>query len=320
MTINVIFFGTPDFAVPGLLALISTPGVTVKCVVTQPDKPAGRGGSIQASPVKRVAETHSIPVLQPRSIRKELPEFLEKLSTLGRFDIGVVIAFGQILPVEVLTFPRAGCVNVHASLLPRWRGAAPIHRAILAGDSETGVCLMDMEVGLDTGGVFATGVTTIQNSDTVGTLHDRLSELGASLLRENITKIVAKELPLIPQPTEGVTYASKISSEEARIDWRKSSQEIDRQVRAFNPYPGAYTLWQKKRLKILEGESIGDVESQTPSGEPGQITSAHSGRLEIVTGAGVYRVTSLQLEGKRRVPVSEFLNGNVVTPGATFGE
>jgi methionyl-tRNA formyltransferase len=320
MTIHVIFFGTPEFAVPGLNALIATKGVTVRCVVTQPDKPVGRGGTIQASPVKQVAETHGIPVLQPRSIRKELPAFLEKLSALGAIDIGVVIAFGQILPLEVLTLPKAGCVNVHASLLPRWRGAAPIHRAILAGDSETGVCLMDMEVGLDTGGVFATGKTTIESSDNVGTLHDRLAELGASLLKENITKIVTKEIPLVPQPSEGVTYASKITPEEARIDWQRSSEEIDRQVRAFSPYPGAYTIWQNKRLKILQGECVSSANTSHPSAVPGEVISAHSGRLEIVTGQGTFRVTSLQLEGKRRVSVSEFLNGNVIAVGATFGK
>jgi methionyl-tRNA formyltransferase len=320
MTIHTIFFGTPDFAVPGLVTLIATPGVIVRCVVTQPDKPAGRGGTIQRSPIKQVAETHGIPVVQPKSIRKELPGFLETISNFGPIDIGVVIAFGQILPLEVLSLPKAGCVNVHASLLPRWRGAAPIHRAILAGDSETGVCLMEMEVGLDTGGVFATGRTSIESTDTVGNLHDRLAELGASLLRENINKIAAKEISPIPQPLEGVTYASKITSEEARIDWEHPSEQIDRQVRAFNPYPGAYTIWQNKRIKILQGESISSSDLPNSSAVPGEVVSAHSGRLEIATGNGIFRVTSLQLEGKRRVSVTEFLNGNVIAVGAMFGK
>lgn len=315
---NVLFFGTPDFAVPGLQAILGIEGVKVIGVVTQPDKPTGRGGTVTPSPIKKVALDHQIPVLQPTSIRKELETFLANVAALGPCDIGVVIAFGQILPLQVLHYPKAHCVNVHASLLPRWRGAAPIHRALLAGDSSTGVCLMDMEAGLDTGGVYSSATTPIHENDTVGSLHDRLAQLGANLLTTDLAKIARGELTPIPQPSEGVTYASKITPQEARIDWSLPSTVIERTVRGFFPFPGAYTSWQGKRMKVLEG-CVSSPTTPTDS-TPGEILSAASDRFEIATGQGVYQITSLQPEGKRRMSVAEFLNGNVIVTGARLGE
>lgn len=313
---KVLFFGTPDFAVPGLKALIATPSIQVIGVVTQPDKPSGRGGAVTPSPIKNVALLHGIPVLQPKSIRKELDTFLGDVHALGPCDIGVVIAFGQILPLQVLHYPAAHCVNVHASLLPRWRGAAPIHRAILAGDEVTGICLMDMEEGLDTGGVFSTATTPITEDDSVGSLHDRLADLGAKLLASDLERIARKELKAIPQLNEGVTYASKVSAQEAQINWNLSSAEIDRAVRAFFPFPGAYTLWQGKRLKVLQGRGNA---LPHPTSAPGEIVSATTDRLEIATKDGIFQILTLQPEGKRRMSVTEFLNGNVIVTGARLG-
>jgi methionyl-tRNA formyltransferase len=312
-----LFFGTPDFAVPALEALLSIPKMSVVGVVTQPDRPAGRGGHLHASPVKTVALSKNIPVLQPTSIKKELPDFLEQLAALGPVDIGLVIAFGQILPKAVLEYPRQGCVNVHASLLPRWRGAAPIHRALLAGDTQTGVCLMKMDEGLDTGGVFVQAATEISLEDTGGTLHDRLSLLGASLVAEHLSKIVDSQLITVPQVTDGLTYASKLTAAEAQIDWSRPADEIVRLIRAFNPFPSAYTTLQGKRLKII---SALDVHSDSTDTAPaGTVVSALAERLEIATGDGVLRILDLQLEGKKRMSASDFLRGNVALQGSVLG-
>jgi methionyl-tRNA formyltransferase len=312
-----LFFGTPDFAVPALEALLSIPKMSVVGVVTQPDRPAGRGGHLQASPVKTVALSKNIPVLQPTSIKKELPNFLQQLAALGPVDIGLVIAFGQILPKAVLEYPRQGCVNVHASLLPRWRGAAPIHRALLAGDTQTGVCLMKMDEGLDTGGVFVQAATEISLEDTGGTLHDRLALLGASLVAEHLSKIVDSHLVAVPQVTDGLTYASKLTAAEAQIDWSRSADDILRLIRAFNPFPSAYTTLQGKRLKII---SALDVHSDSTDTAPaGTVVSALAERLEVATGDGVLRILDLQLEGKKRMSASDFLRGNVALQGSVLG-
>ncbi len=314
--IKILFFGTPQFSVPTLEKLCTISGVQVAAVITQPDRPSGRGGDITASPVKLCAQRHSIPVLQPHSLRKEFVSLSSELNLLGPFDIGVVIAFGQILPLEVLTLPKRGCVNIHASLLPRWRGAAPIHRAIEAGDAETGVCLMEMDTGLDTGDVFSLERTPIVETDTSSSLHDKLSVLGAELLARDLDAIVDGRLSAKPQPLEGVSYAKKITAQEAQIDWSQSAEHIARKVRAMFPSPGCYTTWEGKRLKILKAQSaLGNTGAELI---PGTVVQALSDTLVISCGVGSLRLEEVQLEGKKRMSAQDFLRGTTVTVGSLF--
>jgi methionyl-tRNA formyltransferase len=251
-------------------------------------------------------------VLQPVSIRRQFDELREQLNPFGPFDVGVVIAFGQILPRAMLDYPKAGCINVHASLLPRWRGAAPIQRSLLAGDVETGVCLMRMEEGLDTGGVFSKAVTPITSEDTFGSLHDRLSALGAELLARHLGHIISGELSSIPQPDEGITYASKIASAEGEISWSKSAREVGLLVRGMSPIPGAATHLAGKRLKVLLGHPL----REETVGRPGEVLSTQGDRLEVACAQGTFVITELQLEGKRRMTAAEFLRGSHIGTGA----
>lgn len=313
---RILFFGTPDFSVPTLRGLLEIPGASVCAVLTQPDKPAGRGSEIRMSPVKKLALEHGIPVLQPRSLRKD-PDILRQIEALGPFDIGVVIAFGQILPQKILDLPLAGCVNIHASLLPRWRGAAPIHRAILAGDKETGVCLMQMEAGLDTGAVYRRRSIPIGPTDTTGVLHDVLAQMGADLLKEAIHSICAGTERPEPQPENGVTYAQKVDVSEARIDWTNPADEIDRTIRGFSPYPGAFTSLNGKRLKILSGTILPSRPGDSPK-SPGAASFVGRDRLEIACGSGEILVQEVQLEGKKRMSIGDFLRGIVIVEGTTF--
>lgn len=310
---NVLFFGTPSFSVPCLQALLEMPGVCVKAVVTQPDRPAGRGGELRASPVKELAVARGIPVLQPTSLKKELAAFKAEADGFGPFDVGVVIAFGQILPKAVLELPRAGCINVHASLLPRWRGAAPIQRAIEAGDRETGVCLMQMDEGLDTGGVFSRATTPISESDTAQTLHDKLSTLGASLLQHDLAAIAQGSLAAAPQEQEGVTYAHKIEASEGLVDWSFPAAQIARRVRALSPHPGCYTFWRGQRMKIL----FVSARDSAGSGRepPGTVLAASGGAITVSCGTGAVSISQLQLAGKRQMSAEEFLRGTAVSPG-----
>lgn len=315
---KILFFGTPDFSVPTLRALIDAPGIQVGAVLTQPDRPSGRGGKITMSPIKELALAHTIPVFQPTSLRKEFGNLREELDRLGPFDLGVVIAFGQILPKDVLEFPKHGCVNIHASLLPRWRGAAPIQRALQAGDSETGVCMMRMDEGLDTGAVYSEHRVPITPSDTGATLHDTLASLGASHIVSTVQQIASNSLQAIPQPSEGVTYASKITTEECRIDWSRSAREIALSVRAFSPWPGCFTMWRGKRLKILFASE--SKRSHTPTPTAGTIALARGERIEITCGDGnSLNVSDLQLEGKKRMSASEFLRGSALPEGEVLG-
>lgn len=313
---NVIFFGTPTFSVPSLQALLDAPGISVRAVVTQPDRPSGRGGVVKPSPVKELALQHSIPVLQPASLRKELAAFQAQLAPCGPLDVGVVIAFGQILPKEVLSLPRAGCVNIHASLLPRWRGAAPIQRAIMAGDAETGVCLMQMDEGLDTGGVYSRDTAPIRRSDTAQTLHDTLAALGARLLARDLPLIVSGSLAALPQPAEGITYAHKIGPAEGCLDWGTSADEADRAIRALSPHPGAFTFWRGARLKLL----LSSVSSGAPvqGAPPGTVTAAAGDTIVVACGSGSLAISQLQLAGKRQMSSSEFLRGTPMSPGERF--
>jgi len=236
-----------------------------------------------------------------------------ELEALGPFDLGVVIAFGQILPPEVLAFPKAGCVNIHASLLPRWRGAAPIQRAIESGDDETGVCLMQMDAGLDTGKVFSRVHTPLLQTDTYETVHNRLSHIGADLLVRDIHSIVKGELPATPQLREGVTYAKKITADETRIDWSRTATDIHRKIRALAPAPGCYCMLDGKRLKILKAQLL---ENSGYTGScPGTITQALSDTLTVQCGAGALRLEEVQLEGKKRMLVDEFLRGSQIVSG-----
>jgi len=316
---SILFYGTPDFAVPALAALLERPDAyAVRAVVTQPDRPAGRGGKLKPSPVKELALAHGIPVLQPGSIKKELDSFTAAVSAFGPLDAAVVAAFGQILPVAALKIPRAGSINIHGSLLPRWRGAAPVHRAILSGDTETGVALMHMEAGLDTGPVYATARVPIQPTDTTGGLLTTLAHRGAELLVAELPRIVQGELAAMPQPAEGVTIATKITNAEVEIDWAKSAVEIDRHIRAFNPFPGAFTYLNGVRVKIFASSPKQALPiSAYP---PGSVTLLDPRKLEVATGLGTLSIDEAQFEGRKRLPIEHFVRGAPVTKDSRFGK
>ncbi len=313
---NVIFFGTPHFSVPSLTTLLAVPNVSIRAVVTQPDRPAGRGDKIQSSPIKQLALQHQITVLQPTSLKKELPLFLESLQELGPFDVGVVIAFGQILPKAVLDLPQHGCINIHASLLPRWRGAAPIQRAILSGDHETGVCLMRMDEGLDTGAIYSRQSVPILATDTCQTIHDSLADIGAKLLCSDLNAIIEGRSTPVEQPNIGITYANKIAASEGLINWSTSSREIALTVRAFSPRPGCFTFWRGERLKILLAHE--STFSSETIATPGSVISIHGGYLEVACGSGSLLIEQLQVAGKRQMSTAEFLRGTVLSPGERF--
>lgn len=305
---KIVFMGTPEFSVPILEALIRE--YDVVGVVTQPDRPAGRGGKIRFSPIKEVALQHNIPVFQPEVIRKKAA-----IETLREWDadVYVVAAFGQILPQALLDIPPYGSINVHASILPRWRGASPIHASILAGDEETGVTIMKMDAGLDTGDMMSIGKVPITSDDTAQTLHDKLSALGADLLLETLPRYFSGELKPQPQPEAGVTYAPQIEKEEGLIDWSRSALAIDRLVRGFTPWPGTFTAWNGKQLKIHAGTA------GAGSAEIGQVVE-RDGKLAIGTGDGLYFPSEVQLEGKKRVSVGDFLRGYPQIVGEQLGE
>ncbi len=318
--LRVAFFGTPDFAIPSLKALLSDQRFEVTVVITQPDRPAGRGGELKASPIKKLALEHGVSLLQPGSIKKTMLQFLTDLQSFGPLDVAVVVAFGQILPIEVLKFPSGGSINVHASLLPRWRGAAPIQRALISGDKETGICLMQMEAGLDTGAVFARATIPITEQDNFGTLHDKLAQAGAELISKELVRFLSGEVRATPQPENGVTYANKITNDEARIDWSKSSAEISQIVRGMSPVPGAFSSIAGKRIKILAATAAAAINTQSTAGSQlGQIALVAPDTIEVTCGSGVLRIFELQLEGKKRMTVQEFLRGHPLAPGAIMG-
>lgn len=299
---RILFMGTPEFAVPSLKALIATQQVVG--VVTQPDRPAGRGQQLHPPAVKTAAQEAGIPVYQPKSLRHE--EAAQPLRD-WQPDAIVVAAFGQILRSHVLELPPLGCYNVHASLLPRWRGASPIQHAILAGDSETGVSLMRMDAGMDTGPVYVQQAIPIAPNETAATLHDRLAALGAALLAECLPDILAGRLAAAPQSVAGVTYAPLIKKEEGRLDWRQPAAALERQVRAMFPWPGAFATWQGTLLKVLVAEAIPAAE--TPAGLPGQVVSLVDGAA-VCTGQGGLALRQVQLAGKRAVSIRDFLPGH----------
>jgi methionyl-tRNA formyltransferase len=311
---KIIFMGTPDFSVPILEALIRH--YTVTAVVTQPDRPAGRGKSVQQSPIKQVALAHHIPVLQPEKIgRKAAMEELQQYEA----DAYVVAAFGQILPQKVLDIPAQGSINVHASLLPRWRGAAPIQAAIRAGDDESGVTIMKMDAGLDTGPMLRARAIPLAPDETGASLHDKLSELGADLLIETLEAYFAGNVEPVPQPEDGVTYAPRIEKTEGRIDWTQPAEVIERLVRAFTPWPGTSTSWNGKTLKIISGEA-GSAPTMARSPEAGQVIDI-DGRWAIGTGeSGVYYPATVQLEGKKVVSMDDFARGYPDFAGSQLGK
>jgi methionyl-tRNA formyltransferase len=319
--LRVIFAGTPEFAAAALAAIHSA-GFPVPLVLTRQDQPAGRGMKLQASPVKRYAQEHGIAVAQPPSLRRtgkypdEAAAAIDQLRATPH-DVMVVAAYGLILPQEVLDIPPLGCINIHASSLPRWRGAAPIHRAIEAGDAETGITLMQMDAGLDTGAMISEARTPISDADTTATLHDRLAQDGARLIVEALIELERSgKLTAAPQPADGVTYAEKIGKHEAALDWRKPAAVLARQVRAFDPFPGGLgTLEDGTSIKIWAAVP---VEVQSSATAPGVITEVSSEGVVVACGEGALRLTQLQKPGGKRLPVREFLAGATLATGQRF--
>ena len=297
---RIIFMGTPEFAVPALDALADAHQVVG--VITQPDRPAGRGRRLAPSPVKQVALERGLSLSQPHSLRT--PEAVAQLSA-WKPDVIVVAAFGQILPQDVLGLPPHGCLNVHGSLLPHWRGAAPVAAAILAGDEVTGVTIMQMDAGLDTGPVLAQREETILPDDTQATLEERLAYLGAELLVETLSAYLAGNLLPRPQPEEGATYAGQLRKEDGLLDWSRPAVELDRQVRAFTPWPGAFTTWRGQRLKVLRVVPLPEWHGDAP---PGTVIVLADG-VVVATGEGALRLEEVQLAGKRPMDIAPFLRG-----------
>ena len=307
---KIIFAGTPEFAAVALQSLHEA-GFDIPLVLTQPDRPAGRGMQLQASPVKQYALAHGMPVAQPISLRLDgkYPDVAREAHELLRateHDAMVVAAYGLILPRSVLDIPQRGCINIHASLLPRWRGAAPIHRAIEAGDKETGVTIMQMEEGLDTGPMLLMERLPIADDDTTGTLHDKLAEMGGKLIVAALKQLERGELSATPQPEDGANYAAKITKEEAALDFSQPATSLARKIRAFNPFPGAYASFDGTPVKLWRGE----VSSATNTAAPGEVleASAQSG-VVVACGEGALRLTELQKPGGKRLPAAEFLKG-----------
>lgn len=303
--LKIIFAGTPAFAATALQALLASPH-RILAVYTQPDKPAGRGLKLAASPVKTVALQHALPVYQPASL-KEVSE-QERLANFHA-DLMVVAAYGLILPEAVLRFPRLGCINIHASLLPRWRGAAPIQRAILAGDKVTGITIMQMDAGLDTGAILSQQECAMTAEDTSQTVHDKLANLGAQALLAALDLLAQNKLYPQVQNNTLATYATKISKEEAKLNWQLSALELDRQIRAFSPWPVAYTTWQQQVLRVWQAHVVTE---DPASAQPGTLLHASRDGIDIVTGKGVLRLLQLQLPGGKVLSAADFFNARRV--------
>lgn len=308
---RIVFMGTPDFAVPTLRALLDSRHEVVG-VVTQPDKPRGRSGKLQPSPVKEEALQAAVPVLQPERVRDEA--FLPRLKELCP-DVIVVVAFGQILPKAVLELPEYGCMNVHASLLPKLRGAAPIQWSVIDGDEESGVTIMQMDEGLDTGDILLVERCRLDEKETGGSLFDKLAELGGPLLLKALDQAEQGTLRPMPQKHEEHTYAKMLSKSLGEIDFKKSAVEIERLIRGLNPWPSAYTYWQGKLLKLWDA----DVIPEEAGREPGEVAAVEKTYFTVQTGEGVLRIRSLQLEGKKRMTAEVFLRGHTLEQGMKLG-
>ena len=307
---RIVFFGTPAFAIPTLRRLLEGPDEVVG-VVTQPDREKGRGRKIVFSPIKELALQHGLTLLQPEKAKEEA--FQEAVRGLQP-DLFVVVAYGQILPKSVLNIPKYGAVNVHASLLPGYRGAAPIAWAILRGEKVTGVTTMVMDEGMDTGEILLQTEVPIGDEETCEMLHDRLAPLGAQLLSKTLEKIKAGDLRTIPQDHSKATYAPPLKKEDGCIDWKKEAREIDRQVRAFNPWPGAFTKWDGRLLKIYRGER----RERTAAGKAGAVVWVGSDFIEVEAGKDSYLIKEVQLEGRKRMTIREFLSGHSISAGTVF--
>ncbi len=327
---RIVFAGTPEFAASALNA-IADAGFSIVAAYTQPDRPSGRGMKLTASAVKVAAQARGIPVLQPSTLKSA--EAQAALAAL-KPDVMVVAAYGLILPQAVLDIPRLGCLNIHASLLPRWRGAAPIHRAILAGDTESGVCIMQMEAGLDTGPVLTKRRTAIATDDTTGSLHDRLARLGAQAINEVLHALAdgtnGVQLSAVAQPLVGVTYAHKITPAEAQIDWSNDAAHIVRQINAFNPAPGAWTIWRGEKIKIWSAQVVSDAETKAeteahavnkPASETlknGTILAANNERLLVRCGLNLLAIGEIQSAGSKRMRVHAWNTGSAARVGEYF--
>lgn len=311
---RIIFMGTPDFSVPTLESLIASRHEVI-AVVTQPDKPKGRGKEVQMTPVKETALQHGIPVYQP--VRAREASFVEEMRSLAP-DVMVVIAFGQILSKELLEVPRLGCVNIHASLLPKYRGAAPIQWAVINGDQETGITTMMMDVGMDTGDMLEKLVVPLDEKETGGSLFDRLSLLGGDLILSTLDKLEDGTLVRIPQNHEEATHVKKIEKSMGDIDWSMDAAAIERLIRGLNPWPSAYTRWNGKMLKIWEADVVSGGGSQAALSSAGKVLEASGDSLKVQTGNGVLNIRSLQLEGKKRMDTASFLRGYPVETGYRF--
>ncbi len=320
---KIVFAGTPVFARTALERLHGA-GIEIALVLTQPDRPAGRGMKLQASPVKQFALAHGIAVAQPRSLRLDgkYPDdatAARQALAAAQADAMVVVAYGLLLPQWVLDAPCLGCFNIHASWLPRWRGAAPIHRAIEAGDTQTGVTIMQMDAGLDTGDRLLREALAIAPNDTTARLHDRLADLGARLIVDALALAASDGLQPVPQPSEGVTYAHKIEKAEAAIDWRQAAAVIARRVRAFDPFPGAQTVLAGETIKLWSAQ-VATAETACAPGEaaPGQVLAVGADGIQVQTGEGELLVTELQRPGGKRLAAGEYLRGHRIEVGQRF--
>ena len=308
--LNIVYAGTPEFAAVALAALLETPH-RITAVYTQPDRPAGRGRKLKASPVKELALEHGIEVRQPENLKD--PAEQTRLAAL-KPDVMIVAAYGLLLPAEVLAIPRLGCLNIHASLLPRWRGAAPIQRAILAGDAETGITIMQMDVGLDTGDMLYKLSTPIEESDNAQSLHDRLAALGALAITEALEGLQQGSLLAEKQDEEQACYAKKLHKAEAEIDWRQAAVQLARQVAAFNPWPVAQTLYKGEVLRVWEARALDEASARTP----GSVIRADKQGIDVACGEGVLRLLRLQRPGGKPQSANDFLNANPLD-GAILG-
>ncbi|OGI41694.1 MAG: methionyl-tRNA formyltransferase [Candidatus Muproteobacteria bacterium RBG_16_64_11] len=310
---NLVFAGTPEFAVPTLQALHAA-GHSIRAVYTQPDRPAGRGRKLTASPVKQYAQAHGLPVHQPVTLKTAAET--EQLRALAP-DVMIVVAYGLILPAAILAVPRHGCLNVHASLLPRWRGAAPIPRAIEAGDRASGVTIMQMDAGLDTGAILALAETPIADTDTARSLHDRLAPLGAVTLLPVLAQLARGAVEARPQDDTLACYAGKLRKDEARIDWQQPALVIHRKIRAFNPWPVAATTLRGTPLRLWGVGPLGDAPSSTAA--PGTVLNADARGIGVQTGAGTVTLTHVQIEGGKVLAAADFLNGHALAAGDRLG-
>ncbi|MBV7435293.1 methionyl-tRNA formyltransferase [Cardiobacteriaceae bacterium TAE3-ERU3] len=304
-TADIWFAGTPEFAAHSLLELIRHPDYHVSGVLTQPDRPAGRGRKLKASAVKEAALAHDIPVAQPEKLRQEEMPFADR----PRPDVIIVAAYGLLLPQWFLDYPRLGCINIHASLLPRWRGAAPIQRAIEAGDDESGICIMQMDAGLDTGAVWLEKRLTIKAEDDATTLHNQLMELGGEALIEALPTILAQQSQPIPQDNDQATYAHKLNKAEAAVNWQESAELISRKIRAFSAFPVAHAQLDGKSVRFYRGEAL----NQPHHAPPGTVIKHDKDGLDIATSDGVIRIISLQMPGKQITSAADLRNGRDLT-------